>query len=180
MLRKTLSALFPCLLFATMPAVAQTANCTFTFFQLPAPQYNRTLPNGINRYGNVVGTGQGHDGGQGMIRYSNGTFKSLLAPNSIATFFNRRNASGVTVGDWVDSNQKVHGAVYANGTWRTVDYPGGSRTELTGINIYGTIVGFYLGSETTTTALSSRTGSSAPSRCRARVGRSRCRLATRA
>jgi hypothetical protein len=147
MFRKTLFALFPCLLFATTPIVAQTANCTFTFFQAPAPPYGRTLPGGINRYGNVVGTAQGHDGGQGMIRYSNGTFKFLLAPNSIATWFNRRNASGVTVGAWMDSNQKVHGAVYANGTWRTVDYPGALRTELTGINLYGTIVGFYLGSD---------------------------------
>src|SRR4051812_26615376 len=145
---RTIPATLACLLLSAILASAQTtANCTFTFFQGTQSRDDRTLPDGINRYGNVVGSIIDPGGTRAMIRYSNGSVKLLQAPNATGTWFHRRNANGVTVGAFADSNGKVHGVVYANGSWRAVDYPGALRTELMGINMYGTIVGFYLGTD---------------------------------
>jgi hypothetical protein len=138
-----------CTLLGTVQALAQTASCTFTFFQLPTTKFEHTFAEGINRYGTVVGIGCGQETpfecihNQGMIRFSNGSLKTVLAPNSTDTMFNKRNASGVTVGESIGTSGHHHGIVYFNGTWRTVDFPASHSTALTGINRYGTMVGIY-------------------------------------
>ena len=134
-----------CLFSGTAQIFAQSASCTYTFFNTPS-QFVATFIKGINLYGNVVGTACGTEnpngcvGDRGYIRYSDGSTKILLAPNSNDTQFNRRNASGVTVGQ-MGNSKGTHGVVYYNGTWRSVDFPGATATTLTGINKYGTIVG---------------------------------------
>ena len=141
-----------CVLFGTVQAFAQTASCTFTFFQLPTTKFEHTFAQGINRYGNVVGFGCGQDtpsgciNNRGLIRFTDGSLKTLLAPNSTDTMFARRNASGVTVGESIGTAGHHHGIVFFNGTWRKVDFPGAQATALTGINRYNTIVGVYTGS----------------------------------
>jgi hypothetical protein len=80
---------------------------------------------------------------RGFIRYTDGSQQILSAPNSTDTIFNRRNASGITVGETIGTAGHHHGIVYYNGTWRTVNYPGAARTALTGINQYGTMVGIW-------------------------------------
>lgn len=141
-----------CVLFGTVQASGQTASCTFTFFQLPTTQFQDTFAQGINRYGNVVGIGCGQEtpneciNNRGLIRFTDGSLKTLLAPNSTDTMFARRNASGVTVGESIGTAGHHHGIAFFNGTWRTVDFPGAQTTALTGINLYNTIVGVYTGS----------------------------------
>lgn len=145
--RRVLACLL-CVVAGAAQAFAQTASCTFNFFDTPS-QYVATFINGINRYGNIVGTDCGNEdpngcfNDRGYIRYANGSVKNLLAPNSTDTEFMRRNASGVTVGQFTDS-KGTHGAVYYNGTWKAVDYPGAVSTSLTGINMYGTLVGNWI------------------------------------
>ena len=95
------------LLFASAFCHAQTATCTnWKFFQVPLP-WTGGFPGGINRWGTIVG---GADPAQppgsstisGFVRYSNGGFKTYMAPNASQTFFERRNALGVTVGGtWI-------------------------------------------------------------------------------
>jgi hypothetical protein len=145
MLSRRVLACLLCVFAGAAQALAQTASCSFDFFETPK-QFVATFINGINRYGNIVGTGCGNEDpngcfdDRGYIRYSGGGVKILLAPNSIDTQFTRRNASGVTVGQSTDS-KGTHGIVNYNGTWRTVDFPGAVSTSLTGINMYGSMVG---------------------------------------
>jgi hypothetical protein len=117
------------------------ATCSLTKFNYPGAVSTR--PHGINRYGNIVGSATTTSGAPfGFIRYSDGTFKKVLVPNSSATQLMRRNASGVTVGFYQDSTGS-HGVVISGGTYRRVDYPGAIGSALNGINVYGTIVGTY-------------------------------------
>ena len=151
MLGSHFKAGFICVLFLTVQTLAQTASCTFTFFQLPTTKSEDTFAQGINRYGNVVGIACGQEtpdgcvNNRGLIRFTNGGVQTLLAPNATDTTFSKRNASGVTVGESIGTAGRHHGIVYFSGTWRTVDFPGAQATSLTGINRYNSIVGFYTG-----------------------------------
>jgi len=140
---RVLGFVVACLMFAG-GAVAQTADCTFTYFTLPSPYY-ATIPNGINRYGNIVGNAWSKLGqtSQAFIRYSDGSFKTFTLNGNLPTEFQRRNASGVTVGSFRAPSGRTHGLVYHNGATRMVDYPNAANTWLMGINMYGTIVGYY-------------------------------------
>lgn len=125
-----------------------TASCTYQTFQYPGSSH--TLANGINRYGTIVGTvdnldSQGNIVEFGFVRFSNGSFQKVVAPGSLRTRLNRRNASGATVGQYLTSNG-THGLLLSGGTFTTIDHPGGNNTNLTGINQFGTIVGYYFNS----------------------------------
>ncbi len=135
------------LLFASVLCDAQTATCTNWKF------YSTGFSTAINRWGTVVGiTASPNHPQQGFVRYSTGGFTTYDFPNSSQTWFNKRNARGVTVGNYWDSaqTQKLcnacphnHGFVLSGSTAISVDYPGADRTWLTGINYWGTIVGNY-------------------------------------
>jgi uncharacterized membrane protein len=136
------------LLFASALCDAQTATCTNWKF------FSTGFSTAINRWGTVVGVtaSPNHPSWEGFIRYSNGGFTTYNFPNSSQTWFNRRNALGVTVGDYWDSaqTQKLcgacshnHGFVLSGSTALSVDYPGAHRTLLKGINYWGTIVGVF-------------------------------------
>lgn len=127
---------------------AQTATCSnFKFFNLPSP-WLASGPNGINRWGTVVGgatKGSTRPTQFGYIRYSNGSFTTYMAPNAGDTVFSARNALGVTVGQYTDmsATTHIHGLVLSGSNAVTVDYPGATYTEPSGINYWGTIVGGY-------------------------------------
>src|SRR6266404_5159846 len=134
------------LFFASILCQAQTATCTnWKFFNLPAPWTSD--PHGINRWGTVVGLAQDSNlVNYGYIRYSDGSFKTYMAPNATDTNFARRNALGVTVGFYVNTTATTprrRGLVVSGASTATVDYPGALHTNLTGINYWGTIVGEY-------------------------------------
>ena len=133
------------LLFSLVAAAQESATCSFTFFQIPG--VSRTLPHGINRYGNVVGIVVTADDQQrGFIRYVGGGFKTWLAPDSLETSFYRRNANGWTVGSYRDAANRLHGLGFFNeGTYTLeVDFPGAIHTEVLGINQYGSNAGYYV------------------------------------
>lgn len=131
------------LLFASAFCHAQTATCTnWKFFQVPLP-WTGGFPGGINRWGTIVG---GADPAQppgsstisGFVRYSNGGFKTYMAPNASQTFFERRNALGVTVGWYLDNSNHFHGLVFSGSSIATLDYPNANPdTEILGINYWG-------------------------------------------
>lgn len=118
--------------------------CSFQLFQIN--RYN-TLPNRIDRYGNVVGwaypAGEYGDT-YGFIRYAaGGQIVRYAVPASTATMLNDRNSSGVMVGTFQDSAGVWHGFVLYSGTLTQIDYPGAAGTSLNGINDSGIIVGDY-------------------------------------
>lgn len=130
---------------------AQNATCTNWKYLHPVSPWLSIVPQGINRWGTVVGstyksTGpHGSSVTYGYVHYSNGTFSTYMAPNASNTYFTRRNALGVTVGAYADSSllQHQHGLVMSGSNMVTVDYPGATDTWLSGINYWGTIVGNY-------------------------------------
>jgi len=132
-------------LFASVHCDAQTATCTnWKFFQAPSP-WTGSAARGINRWGTIVGSaGQSNSANWfGFVRYSNGGFKTYMAPNASQTTFTRRNALGITVGWYLDNANHFHGLVFSGSSVATVDYPNANPdTEITGINYWGTIVGF--------------------------------------
>jgi uncharacterized membrane protein len=132
------------LLFASVLGNAQTATCTnWTYFAMPSPGGAIPVnPSGINRWGTVVGTAQNTTTVFGFIRYSNGTFKTYLEPNTIETHLTRRNAQGVTIG-WAYTAQGIQGLVLSGSSAARVVYPGPEDTVLLGINYWGTIVGIH-------------------------------------
>jgi hypothetical protein len=146
------------LLFASVLGDAQTATCTnWSLFALPSPWVN-TGASGINRWGTVVGIANKYGSyplhiGYGFTRYSNGAFKTYMAPNASHTEFTRSNALGVTVGSY-DS----HGLVLSGTSLATVDYPGAASTSLSGINYWGSIVGNYFNQDGTFGAFELKNG----------------------
>jgi hypothetical protein len=136
------------LLFGASVCNAQTATCTnWRFFKAPAP-WSGLSPKGINRWGTVVGVTYLPRIGPaptfikyGFVRYSDGSFKTYMAPNAVQTGFYRRNKLGVTVGFYSDSSGGTHGLAVSGTSQATVDYPGKAGTVLLGINNWGTIVG---------------------------------------
>jgi hypothetical protein len=113
-----------------------TATCTNWTFFTSGQAY------GINRWGVVVGLAGQFPSLYGYIRYSDGTFKTYIAPNASNTIFLQRNKLGVTVGYYTDiASGAVHGIVVSGSNAVTVDYPGAVETTLSGINYRGTIVG---------------------------------------
>jgi hypothetical protein len=125
------------------PAAAQS-NCNFTLFKIP--NYD-TVPNRIDRYGNVVGQAYNSSGSIiGFIRSPHGGIIQYSAPNSSSTELADRNSKAVLLGTFQDttSSHNSHGFTLSFNTFTQIDYPGGSNTVLTGINDSGTIVGYYL------------------------------------
>ncbi len=138
-------------LFGSTLSDAQTATCNDWKYIHPISPWLAIVPQGINRWGTVVGstyksTGpHGSSVTYGYVYYSNGTFRTYMAPNASNTYFMRRNALGVTVGGSTDTTvaQHQHGLVMSGSNIVPVDYPGATDTWLTGINYWGTIVGNY-------------------------------------
>lgn len=123
------------------------ATCTYTHFTLPNAVGGTAF--GINSYRTTVGQAAFNSGpNQGFIRYSNGTVKYFLAPNSSFTRFTARNDNGVSVGVYIPAGWSITKGFMLNGSTLTVIvHPSAARgTYVAGINKWGTIVGYYLDS----------------------------------
>lgn len=138
-----------CLVLSAFTSQAQTnASCTFHVFQIPVSG-GVALPQGINRYGTIVGfvnVFTGH--GEGFIRFSNGATTVYKAPNSSDTAIRHRSDLGVDVGWFTPAGSTVSKGFVASGSqFQSVTFPGARGTFITGINKYGSLVGDYLGSD---------------------------------
>ena len=132
---------------------AQTdVTCHITPFEGPSSSGLSQLyaAKAVNRYGNAVGTYSAVSGGKyyehAYIRFNNGTVSKLNIGFSNTSYLDvyKRNASGVTIGDYqLDTATATGGGfVIANGV-TTAPYrlPDGTYAIPTGINRYGSIVG---------------------------------------
>lgn len=149
---KTLSATFAAaalVLLAALPGSAQSnASCSFHFLNIPFPNNESAIPEGINAYSTIVGYVTLTNPQEGFIRYSNGGVSTYRAPNSSSTTIMRRNSSGVNVGYYTPTgSSKAKGFVKSGSGFQSVVVPGSFPTYLNGINKYGTIVGDYIGAD---------------------------------
>jgi hypothetical protein len=138
-----LKALFFALLALPLSAGAQSS-CSFILFKIP--NYD-TVPNRIDKNGNVVGTAFGFSSpNTGFLRSVKGKITQYSVPNATATNLSDRNSSGEVVGTYQDTNFVTHGFTLYQGTFTQVDYPSAAQTALNSINDAQTIVGDYLDS----------------------------------
>ena len=134
-----------CLFSGTAQVFAQSASCTYTFFQ---HTFAVCRPHSLRESTSTAISLARHAAPKTQWLFGRPWLHPLLGqqhqdsarPKFHDTQFNRRNASGVTVGQ-MGNSKGTHGVVYYNGTWRSIDFPGAAATTLTGINKYGTIVG---------------------------------------
>jgi len=109
--------------------------------------FNTFTPDGIDRYGTVVGYGVQSDGSiDGYIRYADGTTKLYAYSGASGnwTLLSRRNASGLTVGYYRDVNQYSHGLALYGSKQVPLNFPDHAvETILYGVNDLNTIVGIY-------------------------------------
>lgn len=148
-LLKLLAAGISLLLVASSTFAQTPAACTITFFTSPTAG-DVLFPQGINRFGNIVGFHQNpahpEIGSRAFVRFSNGTFGSCCKIAGLNTdtilVASKRNASGVVVGRYEDNNLSTfHGFVSSGSQTVTFDYPGAELTNLFGINSFGSLVG---------------------------------------
>jgi probable HAF family extracellular repeat protein len=125
-------------------------NGTITYLNAPGSLNSNgyTYPSGINDADQVVGTFETSYGGnqQGFL-YQNGNYTSINDPSAGAegTDATDINNSGVIVGFYYDSSDKLNGFVDIGGTFTTIDDPlGVEGTQVYGINNAGQIVGSYI------------------------------------
>ncbi len=145
------SRLFLAACFSLSALIAQAqsaASCTFHTFQIPAANGVAT-PQGINRYGNMVGTiNLLNTHSEGFIRFTNGQTNFFQAPNSTDTSIARRNDLGVNVGSFTPKGSTISDGFVTHGSkFQAVNFPPHLPTFLNGINSAGIIVGSYLGTD---------------------------------
>lgn len=125
---------------------AQTpAACTVTFFNSPNAG-EVLLPQGINRFGTIVGFTNNPQSPQSgvhpFVRFADGSFGSCCKiPNvnpAIETA-SKRSASGVVVGSY--QAKAFHGFVSSGAHTVAFNFPGAAATTVNGINRFGSIVG---------------------------------------
>jgi probable HAF family extracellular repeat protein len=139
-----------CMVFGALLAQAQTtASCTFHVFTIPVSG-GIALPQGINKYGTIVGFVDQTNGGiVGFTRSSNGAVSIFRAPNSGDTIIRHRNDKGVNTGSYslAGVTASNRGFVKTSSTFQTIKFPGASQTFVSASNNFGVIVGDYIGSD---------------------------------
>lgn len=91
--------------------------------------------------GSWLGDGSAYNGF--YYEPENNTFVEIAYPGASQTLVNAINDNNQLVGEYYDSNDKIHGFLYSKGTYTTIDFNGAAETELNGINDKGQIVGRY-------------------------------------
>jgi uncharacterized membrane protein len=104
----------------------------------PPGEYINVFGNGINNFGQIVGTGD--DTG---FFYSHGKFNKIAVPGASTTKPLGINDSRIIVGWYVTSGCLPCGFALKNGRYMSINYPGAMFTGALGINSAGQIVGFY-------------------------------------
>ena len=125
---------------------AKQASCTFDTFTVPS-QYTLNAVQGIGDDGTVVGqlVDNKTQHPVGFMRSPSGTITVYSAPNSTTTWLYGENATGTSVGSYLDKASKVHGFTLANGNFSAINYPNASNTWVFGVNHVGALVGSYGG-----------------------------------
>ena len=139
----------PIFLSGASASAQNPASCTFTMFNPPSGFSGNFFPKGINHFNTVVGgayTTNTNSSEAGYTRFSGGGTSIFKAPNALFTQLKKRNANGVSVGQYtpkggVESGPGTHGVILTSSSQATLDYPGADFTLLNGINKSNVIVG---------------------------------------
>jgi len=143
---------------ADVPAKSESASGLshhFAKFEVPFPDADQTLPNGINDQDQIVGAF--HDTSTGFRAFveDHGRFRPFDFPLSgtiftgVETHAQGINNRGQIVG-YIDAFLppheccESHGFVFTRGVFSLLDVPGSVQTIATGINDRGQIVGVYV------------------------------------
>lgn len=103
------------------------------------PGASRTLANGINNGGDIVGNYVAGGVTHGFL-LSAGKFTPIDYAGAASTAANGINTQGDIVGSYNDSSSHPHGFLFSKGKFTSLDYPGVDTTP-EGINSAGDIVG---------------------------------------
>jgi hypothetical protein len=123
---------------------------TETFTDLHPPGASNAEATGINGKGNISGWEATSDGAEGFYLQA-GTYYPFSYPGSETTYALGLNWQDQVVGDYIDSQKKVHGFLLTGPTrggakqqWQAIDAPDASGTWVTGINNHDDICGYYI------------------------------------
>ncbi len=116
-----------------------------TLVKVSYPGAVNTALTGINKWGSIVGYGQGNATSTGF-KLINGAYQKIAYPGfATSTMPQAISDTGVIVGTYDVFSPMTHAFVYANGTYKKLDYPATNvSTYLYDINGSGEIVGDYL------------------------------------
>jgi len=144
---RSVFGVFITLLSLSAALYASQASCTFDTFTVPS-QYTLSTVQGIGDDGTVVGQLVDNDTQAllGFMRSSGGDITVYSAPQSVTTWLYGENATGTSVGYYMDNASKVHGFTLVNGGFTEIDYKGAANTWLFGVNHAGSLVGSFGGS----------------------------------
>lgn len=122
-----------------MPFMLKGSTYTPLTMKIGGATYNSFYPNGINRWGTIVGMYRDSSGTMhGFRRYSNGQAVALNFPGAAETVANGINDKGTIVGYYsknLPPNEWKHGFIYNNGNWASLSYPSSKlQTTLQGIS----------------------------------------------
>lgn len=116
-----------------------------TLVKINYPGAIDTALTGINKWGSIVGYGQGSGTSTGF-KMVNGSYHKIAYPGfATSTMPQAISDTGVIVGMYDVYSPLTHGFVYANGTYKKLDVPFANYgTYLYDVNASGVIVGDYL------------------------------------
>ena len=124
-------------------SLGNAAHAQYKFISFDAPVVGNTVAFGINTSGLVSGQYVDASGNFQVFTYQNGTFQTLITPNSIMGFAGGPNAQGQIPISWMDSSFNIHAAIAQNGNFTLLpDAPGYLLTAANSINGSGTVAGF--------------------------------------
>jgi len=116
-----------------------------TLVKVSYPGAVNTALTGINKWGSMVGYGQGNGTATGF-KLINGAYQKIAYPGfATSTLPQAISDTGVIVGTYDVFSPMTHGFVYANGIYKRLDVPFANQgTYLYDVNTSGVIVGDYL------------------------------------
>jgi hypothetical protein len=136
--------------FSILASLAQaqiTITIVETFNYPGATDTESTIPRAINDRGDIVGTFTNAALNEfAFVRYADGSFSPLITePNDTTnlTTGDGINNLGTICGNYMGSDQQIHGFFKNGETFTEYNYPGASSTAVFGINDAGDFVGSY-------------------------------------
>lgn len=152
MSRKMILAVLLAVVFPLGMALGQGVAGTFTPIDFPAPGSNSTFVNGINAWGDLVGTYNDANGAQHGFARIDGQFKTIDYPGTadhpawVTTLWainNKGEIAGTVQFDPAKPGADYHGFVLRRDDFESVQFPGHLNTITAGINDSGEVVGCY-------------------------------------
>jgi len=129
------------------PRVFPIVTCGYQFTTLDFPGATRTITNGLNTTGTIVGSFNVGSGPSHGLMLQNGGFTQLDVPGALNTFIVGVNDRGQMSGFYnTSSSAGFHGFLLSDSQFTTIDFPGATSTEAMKINSFGEITGLYVDS----------------------------------